>query len=92
MLPGNSLSEMIWYAVEIYLILTFLLTCYEVIRMYVIKYRSNGVKYGKERKDELIRQGRFKQIPLYSMEEISPGEEKICDHLSRRRLCPLCHP
>ncbi len=98
MLPGNSLSEMIWYAVEIYLILTFLLTCYEVIRMYVIKYRSNGVKYGKERKDELIRQGRFKQIPLYSMEEISQKKSRgdarlsvfLSDSQEKRKYVIIC--
>ena len=71
MLPGETIGEILLNIVKIYLILSFLLTCYSVIRMYVIRHRATAVKYGKERIQQLIEQGRFRQLPLYTMEEIS---------------------
>lgn len=68
---ANTMGELIKDFIIIYLILSFVLTCYSAVYMYVVKYRANAVKLGKHRIRELITQGRFKQIPLYSMEEIS---------------------
>lgn len=75
MLSADTMGELISDFIVIYLILSFALTCYSAIYMYVIRYRANAVKKGKERIRELISQGRFRQIPLYSMEEIS--EKKV---------------
>lgn len=71
MFSANTMGELIRDFLIIYLILSFALTCYSAIYMYVVKYKANAVKLGKQRIQELIAQGRFKQIPLYSMEEIS---------------------
>ena len=79
MLPGNTLREIVYNFIFIYLTLSFLLTCYSALRMYVIRYRATAIKLGKERIQQLISQGRFRQIPLYSMEEI--GKKKALEEV-----------
>lgn len=73
-MPGSSWGEIFYNFIVIYLAFMFVLTCYSVIRMYLVKHRCNGVKYGKARIRNLTAQGRFRQIPIYSLEEI--GEDK----------------
>ena len=98
MLPGETIGEILLNIVKIYLILSFLLTCYSVIRMYVIRHRATAVKYGKERIQQLIEQGRFRQLPLYTMDEISQkkslGEVRLSifpnDTGERRKYVIVC--
>lgn len=95
MFSANTMGELIKDFIIIYLILSFVLTCYSAVYMYVVKYRANAVKLGKHRIRELITQGRFKQIPLYSMEEISRkkslGEVRLSifpnDTGEKKKLC-----
>ncbi len=68
-MPGATWHEVLYNFVVIYLVFTFVLTLYSVIRMYVVKHKCNGVKYGKERIETLTSQGRWKQIPIYTPEE-----------------------
>lgn len=74
-LPGGSWGEILYNFIVIYLTFTLVLTLYSVIRMYLVKHRCNGVKYGKQRIVTLVGQGRFKQIPVYSMREISQNKK-----------------
>lgn len=74
-MPGNNLGEIIYNFVIIYLVLSFALTCYSVIRMYVVKHLCNGVKIGKRRFKELASQGRLRQVPIYTMEETRRKKE-----------------
>ena len=98
MLPGETIGEILLNILKIYLILSFLLTCYSVIRMYVIRHRATAVKYGKERIQKLIEQGRFRQLPLYTMDEISQkkslGEVRLSifpnDTGERRKYVIVC--
>ena len=98
MLSADTMGELVSDFIVIYLILSFILTCYSAVYMYVVKYKANAVKYGKQRISELISQGRFKQIPLYSMEEISKrkslGEARLCifpnDTGEKRKYVIVC--
>ena len=66
--------------------------------MYVIRHRATAVKYGKERIQQLIEQGRFRQLPLYTMDEISQkkslGEVRLSifpnDTGERRKYVIVC--
>ena len=74
-MPGNTWGEIIYNFIIIYLVLSFALTCYSVIRMYVVKHHCNGIKYGKKRIKNLVSQGRFRQMPIYSMEEVRENKD-----------------
>ena len=54
----------------IYLVLSFLLTFFSVLRMYIISDRASGKKLGSDRIKELKAKGRYRQYPIYSLEEI----------------------
>ena len=69
-MPGNTWGEILYNVIVIYLALTLVLTCYSVIRMYIVKHFCNGVKYGKMRIKQLTAEGRFRQLPVYSLDEI----------------------
>ena len=69
-MPGNNWGEIFYNLLVIYLFLSLVLTCYSVIRMYIVKHFCNGVKYGKARIKQLTAQGRFRQLPVYSLDEI----------------------
>lgn len=60
MLPGETIGEILLNIVKIYLILSFLLTCYSVIRMYVIRHRATA---GQIREGENTATDRAGQIP-----------------------------
>lgn len=81
LMPGGNWGEVLYNFLVIYLTFTLVLTLYSVIRMYVVKHRCNGVKLGKQRLKQLSKEGRLKQIPIYSMEEIrqkkSLGEVRL---------------
>lgn len=74
-MPGHDWGEVIYNFIVIYLILSFLLTCYSIVRMYIVMYHCNGTKYGKKRVVELTGQGRFRQMPVYSMEQIRENKD-----------------
>lgn len=59
-----------------YLILTFLLTVFNIIRMYVIRAKVGAKEFGLSRLKTLQNQGRYKCIRLYSDEEISKNKKK----------------
>ena len=69
-MPGNDWGEIFYNVFVIYLFLTLVQTCYSVIRMYIVKHFCNGVKYGKMRIKQLTSEGRFRQLPVYSLDEI----------------------
>ena len=74
-MPGNTWGEILYNFIVIYLVLSLVLTCYSVIRMYVVKHRCNGVKYGTKRILELSEQGHFRQLPVYSLDEIRQDKD-----------------
>ncbi|MBQ1749776.1 MAG: alpha/beta hydrolase [Lachnospiraceae bacterium] len=65
------MKHMILQVIVIYLCLSFALTIFMILKMYWIGHKANGKKYGKDRIDLLKRQGRWRQMPLYNMEEIA---------------------
>lgn len=103
-MPGNNWGEIFYNLLVIYLFLSLVLTCYSVIRMYIVKHFCNGVKYGKARIKQLTAQGRFRQLPVYSLDEIYEDKDlgtvrlsvfpndsgEICADLTGRWLRTLC--
>ena len=61
---------------EIYLILSFLLTVFSVLRMYVISSFACNKKKGLNRIEQLRAQGRFRQYPVYTMAEIAEKKKR----------------
>lgn len=55
----------------IYLVLSFLLTCFMITKMYWVDHKANNKKYGLARRTQLIQTGRWRQLPLYPMDEIA---------------------
>ena len=51
-MPGNSVGEIVYNFIVIYLVLSFVLTCYSVIRMYVVMGLLNYV----------VEEGRFSKL------------------------------
>lgn len=62
--------------VKYYLILTFVLTVFSLLRMYRVRWRAGAAKYGKARKDKLAEEHRLRQFPIYSMEEIKSRKSR----------------
>lgn len=52
-----------------YLILTFVLTIFSIVKMYVVRHRVGVSGYGLDRISSLQESGRYKCIQLYSAEE-----------------------
>ncbi len=73
---ANGFGESIRTLIIAYLILTFVFTLYSVARMYYIEHVANNVKGGRARVKELRAQGRLKQFPVYSMEEMAKDKHK----------------
>ena len=73
---SEGMAEAIRTTIIVYLILTLAFTIYSIARMYVIERMSNDVKGGRLRMKRLQSEGRFTQIPVYSMEEISQDKKK----------------
>ena len=67
---------------EVYLILSFLLTVFSVVRMYVIDAFACNKKKGLQRMELLRSQGRFSQYPIYTMEEIAEKKKRGAVRLS----------
>ncbi len=65
----------------LYLIVTAGMTAASIVRMRIINRRANDKKRGKERIAELTAQGNWKQIPLYTFDEIAQDK-----HLGEVRL------
>lgn len=75
-LPGNNWDEFLYDLIFIYLGLTLAYTIYSLIRMYIIEKRTNDVASGRARMLKLQKEGRYTQIPVYSMEEMSQDKNK----------------
>ena len=76
------MREIAFNILGIYLILTFILTVYSVIRMYVISNIACDKKRGLSRMGLLKKEGRFRQYPVYSMEEIAERKKRGAVRLS----------
>lgn len=59
-----------------YLLLSFALTVFMMAKMYIVDHRANDRKRGQKRREALSASGRWRQMPLYSMEEIA-GNKKL---------------
>lgn len=70
----HSFAEFLQNLLVFYLSLTFVLTVYSVVKMYWINHKANDVKYGIRRIRTLQMQGRWKELPLYSLEEMSENK------------------
>ena len=70
------MSEWILHAIIIYLILSLALTVSGLIRMYRIRRHAGRKDLGKSRMRELAAEGRFRQYPLYSPDEIRENKHK----------------
>ncbi len=68
--PGGSIKNFIIYVLITWLIFSFILTIYLIVRMYIIEHKANDIKYGRQRILFLRKAGKFKQMPIYSMEEM----------------------
>ena len=73
---ANGIGETIRTLIIAYLILTFVFTVYSIARMYYIEHISNDVKGGRSRVKELSALGKFKQFPVYSMENMAKDKHK----------------
>ncbi|MCR5417082.1 MAG: alpha/beta hydrolase [Pseudobutyrivibrio sp.] len=73
---ADGAGEAVRTILVVYLILTFAFTLYSVLRMYFIEKMSNDVKGGKLRVKKLKADGRFTQIPVYSIEEMKADKKK----------------
>lgn len=65
----NSIWEYIFEIIRSYLILTFCLSVFSIIKMYVIRHRVGASKKGLSRIEKLQNEGRYKWVRLYSEEE-----------------------
>ena len=73
---SNGIGEAIRSIILAYLILTFVFTVYSIARMYYFEHIANDVKGGRARMKELAANGRFVQMPVYSMEEMAENKHK----------------
>ncbi|MBP5265861.1 MAG: hypothetical protein J6Z06_03455, partial [Lachnospiraceae bacterium] len=69
-------KEIFIHVIQYYLILTFVLTVFSVLRMYRIRFRAGAAKYGKARKTRLAEEHRLRQFPIYTMEEIKSRKSR----------------
>ncbi len=81
-MPGYSWGEIIYNFIAVYLMFTFFLTAYSIIRMYILESKCTGYKYGRKRLKELQSAGRLRQVPLYTMEEINDNKNLAVVRLS----------
>ena len=72
----DGIGEAVRTIIIVYLSLTLIFTVYSVLRMYFIEKMSNDVKGGKARIKKLKSEGRFMQIPVYSIEEMKKNKKK----------------
>jgi acetyl esterase/lipase len=69
-LSSDSIGQLLFSILKVYLLLSFVWTWVLLIHMYAVERRVNDREKGKKRIIELSKQGRWKQTPLYSMQEI----------------------
>lgn len=67
---GSTVSEIFVNILLAYLILSLLLTIYAIVWMYMVEHKTNDTKSGRKRMLQLQKEGRFLQMPVYTMEEI----------------------
>lgn len=73
---ANGFGEALRTVIIVYLILTFVFTVYSIARMFYFEHISNDVKGGRNRMKELVANGHFVQMPVYSMEDMSADKHK----------------
>lgn len=69
------MKSLILEVAVIYLLLTFLLTCFMILKMHIVDERACCKKCGRARRQQLIMTGRWRQMPLYSMDEIAKNKK-----------------
>ncbi|MBO6214046.1 MAG: alpha/beta hydrolase [Lachnospiraceae bacterium] len=82
MMGGNTVVEWLHQLFLIYLELSLLYLIYSLIRMYVIRIKAGNKKYGKDRGIKLVNEGRFRQYPIYSPQEIRENRKRGAVRLS----------
>ncbi|MBQ1902318.1 MAG: alpha/beta hydrolase [Lachnospiraceae bacterium] len=70
-LSSETIGLMLLSIIKVYLLLTFVLTVVMLIHMYRTEYKVNDRRRGRNRILELASEGRWKQTPLYTMQEIN---------------------
>ena len=70
------LREFITNVIKYYLILTFAFTVFSIIRMYVVEYFACDRKKGRERIRQLMEEGRYRQFPVYGLDEIREKKKR----------------
>lgn len=91
----GSFIAIIFY---IYLGMSFALTFAMLLHMKYIEHKSGGKKMGQARIKELIQAGRFRQVPLYSPEEIREKKALgvvrlsifLSDHKEKSKVMIVC--
>lgn len=81
-----------------YLLLSMVLTVVSIIRMNLLNYRANANYLCRERIGELVQRGQWKQIPLYSFDEIRKNKRLAevrlsffpCDSGKKTRYVLIC--
>ena len=79
---GDTIGEWIGHIIFIYLVLTFLYLMLSLIRMYAIRRKVGAKDYGRQRIRDLASQGRFRQYPIYSDEEVEENRHRGAVRLS----------
>lgn len=72
------MGHLLRQVIIIYLILSLALTVFMMARMYWVDHKATNKKLGKARVQDLKRAGRWRQLPLYTMEEIQ-ADKKLGD-------------
>ncbi len=73
---AEGMAEALRTILLVYLILTFVFTVYSIARMFYFEHISNDVKSGRLRMKELRHNGKFIQMPVYSMQELAAEKRK----------------
>lgn len=95
----HSFIEFLQNLLVFYLSLSFVLTCWSVLRMYALNHKANDVKRGTRRLRALQQRGRLRQLPLYTAAEIQKNkalgtvrltvfENDSCERRKCMIICP----
>lgn len=74
LLWADSIGQLILILLRDYLLFTLSLTIALIIHMYAVERKANDRKRGRARIDALLSAGRYRQIPLYTNEEIQDNK------------------
>lgn len=73
---AEGFAQAVRTIILVYLILTFVFTVYSLARMFWFEHIANDVRGGRARVKELHDSGRYIQMPVYSMEEMTADKHK----------------